>query len=173
MNLQTARVLCRHVLATAVLLAGGAETTLAQARSIWLEAGAGWTGFVDDARIDSATAVAGGRVAITPRLSVGPELVYFHGDRRRHLALTGNIVFDVLPARGAPRLTPFVVAGLGLFQTREDFQTGPFTSSEPAFTTGGGLRVPIGRRVDAAIDARIGWEPHLRVTGGLSVRLTD
>ena len=36
---------------------------------------------------------------------------------------------------------------------------------------GGGVRALVGERVNVAIDARIGWELHLRVNGSIGVRL--
>lgn len=151
------------------------ESALAQEGAFVVEAGAGWTGFVDDARIDSPTVTVAGRYHVTPRLSVGPEFVYFHGNRRRHLALTGNLTFDLLEQSSAlsRRVMPFVVAGAGLFQTREDFPNETFTSGEGAFTAGGGLRFPVSERVTVGVDARIGWELHLRINGVIGLRLSD
>jgi len=66
-----------------------------------------------------------------------------------------------------------IVAGGGLFQTRERFPVGTFTSSEGAFTAGGGVRAALGQRVTVGVDTRVGWELHLRVSGLIGVRLTD
>lgn len=44
-------------------------------------------------------------------------------------------------------------------------------SSEGAFTVGGGVRAPLTASVTLGIDARLGWEPHLRITGLVWVRL--
>ena len=63
-----------------------------------------------------------------------------------------------------------VVAGGGLFQTRETFSTSDFTSSEGAFTAGGGVRAFAGQRVMVGVDARVGWELHLRINGFVGVR---
>ena len=88
--------------------------------------------------------------------------------------LTGNVTFDLIrPAtRGRPRaVTPFVVAGGGLFQTRSSFAIEDFTSSEGAFTAGGGVRGHIGDRVIVGGEARIGWELHIRANAFVGVRL--
>jgi hypothetical protein len=45
------------------------------------------------------------------------------------------------------------------------------TSSEGAFTVGGGVRRRVSDRVGLGIDVRLGWETHLRVGGIISVRL--
>lgn len=63
------------------------------------------------------------------------------------------------------------VAGGGLFQTRQSFPARTFTSSEGAFTAGGGARIASGDRTTVGVDARIGWELHLRVNGFVGVRL--
>jgi hypothetical protein len=58
-----------------------------------------------------------------------------------------------------------------MFQTRESFFGDDFTNTEGAFTAGGGLRVAVGDRVTVGVDARIGWETHVRVNGVIGVRL--
>jgi hypothetical protein len=66
---------------------------------------------------------------------------------------------------------PFLVAGGGLFQTRETFFDDDFVSTDGAFTAGGGVRVSASDRVFIGIDSRVGWELHLRVNGFLAVQL--
>lgn len=111
--------------------------------------------------------------SLTPRLSAGPELSGIAGDGHSHLILTGNLTFDMRQATaGRPaRVTPFLVAGGGLYQTRERFRTGPYTSSEGAFTLGGGVRVRAGTRGHVGVEARIGWEAHLRVNAVAGFRV--
>ena len=86
------------------------------------------------------------RLYLLPRISVGPEIAYIHGDNYGHLMLTGNMACDLIsPTNGRPcRVNPFVVAGGGLFQTREHFFNKTFSSSEGAFTAGGGVRAFVG-----------------------------
>ena len=43
--------------------------------------------------------------------------------------------------------------------------------TEGAFTAGGGVRAFASDRVTVGIDARVGWELHLRVNGFVGVRL--
>lgn len=138
-----------------------------------VEAEAGWMGFADDAIVNEGLVGATARWYVSPRISLGPEAVYVNGSHHSHLILTGNITYDVLsPANGrSRRVTPFLVAGGGLFQTRETFFSGDFTSTEGTFTAGGGLRASAGDRVTIGIDARVGWELHVRVNGFVGVRL--
>ena len=66
-----------------------------------LEFLAGYAGFVDDATIDHTIFGAAARVYLTPRVAIGPELVYMRGPNSdRDLFLTGNMTFDVIPPRG-------------------------------------------------------------------------
>jgi hypothetical protein len=113
------------------------------------------------------------RVYVTPRLSVGPEVAFVSGRTHDHLMLTGNLTYDLLPpANGRPaRVTPFVVVGAGLFRTHEEFFDDAVTSSEGAFTAGGGLRARLGDRITVGGEARVGWELHVRVNGFVGIAL--
>ena len=137
------------------------------------EVSAGWVGFADDSVVSEGLVGGSARFYLSPRIAVGPEVVYIAGQNHSHLMVTGNLTWDVLaPAGGRPRrVTPFLVAGGGLFQTRQSFPRGTFTSGEGAFTAGGGLRTAVGDRTTVGVDARIGWELHLRVNGFVGARL--
>lgn len=137
------------------------------------EFAAGWVGFADDGVVSESLVGGAVRLYLRPRLSVGPEVVYIHGDNHSHLMVTGNVTWDLLaPTNGRPpSITPFFVLGGGVFQTRERFSSGAFTSSEGAFTAGGGVRAVVGDRVTIGADARVGWELHLRVNGLVGLRL--
>lgn len=135
-----------------------------------LDVTAGWVGFADDGVVHEALIGSALRWYLTPRVAIGPEAGLIRGTDHHHLVLTGNVTWDVVTFAGG-RVTPFVVAGGGLFQTSQTFAGGTFTSREGAFTAGGGVRVRAGTRVTAGVDARIGWEPHLRIAGLIGVRL--
>src|SRR5262245_5817708 len=83
------------------------------------EFSAGWVGFADDGVVNEGMVGGTARWYVSPRVSVGPEALFIHGSNHSHFVLTGNVTFDVLsPINGRPRsVTPFVVAGGGLFQT--------------------------------------------------------
>jgi hypothetical protein len=138
-----------------------------------VEFAAGWVGFADDGIVSEGLIGGAGRFSLLPRISIGPELVYIAGTGHSHLIVTGNVTWDLIaPTGGRPyRTTPFLVVGGGLFQTRESLFTGSFTSSEGAFTAGGGVRTAISDRFTAAIEARAGWETHLRISGLVGVQL--
>ena len=162
------------IVALAVLVSSMVDPAEAQDRpGPAAEFAAGWVGFADDGVANESLVGGAARWYLLPRISVGPEVVYISGDNHSHLVVTGNLTFDILgPIDRRPRpVTPFLVAGGGIFQTRDSFPTGPFTSSDPAFTAGGGIRALVANRVTVGIDARIGWELHLRVNGTIGVRL--
>lgn len=137
------------------------------------EFAAGWVGFADDGIVSEAMAGGGARWYLSPRIAIGPEVIYVDGTNHSHLVVTGNVTWDLFaPPNSRPgEVTPFLVGGVGVFRTRESFFTGPFTSNEGAFTAGGGVRAPVSDRVFVGIDARIGWELHIRVNGVVGVQL--
>jgi hypothetical protein len=162
------------LVAIALLIAPMAGRASAQDRSgVAMEVTAGWVGFADDGIVGEGLIGGAARVYLRPRVSIGPEISYINGQNHSHLMLTGNVTFDLLPVGGASprRVTPFVVAGAGVFQTRETFFGDTFTSSEGAFTAGGGVRALVGRQVTVGLDARVGWELHVRVNGLVGLRL--
>ena len=147
-------------------------TAAAQERpSTTVDLTAAWIGFADDGVVSEPAFGAAIRWYVNPRIALGPELLYIRGDFHSHLVLTGNVTWDVLPQASHPIATPFLVAGAGMFQTRETFFDDKVTSSEGAFTAGGGIRSRVGDRVSVGVDARIGWELHLRIGGFAAIRL--
>ncbi len=132
---------------------------------------AGYAGFVDDATIDHALVGVAARWYVTRRLSVGPEVVYVRGPAfDRDLFVTGNLTYDLAGSGGrAPRVIPFLAAGAGFMRHSDSVGGRTFSSSEGAFTAGGGVRIRMTARTFGAGDVRCGWELHCRVTGSLGV----
>jgi len=154
-----------------LILPGAVEAQ--EVRRAAAEFSAGWIGFPDDGAVVGETLVGGAvRWHLTPRVSVGPELLWIGGSNHSHLVLTGNMTFDMFsPTNGRPApVTPFIVVGGGLFRTNESFFNGDFSSTEGAFTVGGGVRGNPSDRITLGIDARLGWETHIRVNGFIGVR---
>ena len=139
-----------------------------------VELSGGWAGFGDEGVIHHGLFGAGARFYLSRRFSLGPELVYMVGPGQdRDLMLTGNLWVDLLaPTPAKPRrTTPFLVVGGGWFRHSDGFAGGTFSSSEGAFTAGVGIRGWVSERVSLGVDARLGWEPHLRVAGTVGVAL--
>jgi hypothetical protein len=136
--------------------------------SLAVDVAAGWVGFADDGIVGEGLFGGAARWHLSPRVAIGPELVYIEGDNHSHFVVTGNLTFDFNPD-GA--VQPFIVVGGGMFQTRETFFDEAVTSSEGAFTVGGGVRGRVSDRVSLGVDVRLGWEPHIRIGGLVSIRL--
>jgi len=153
-------------------LAGAATEAKAQdGPRAAVELTAGWVGFADDGVVSETMVGGAGRAYVHPRIAIGPEIIYIQGDSHSHIVVTGNVTFDLLLDTGRRRLTPFIVVGGGLFQTNETFFGDTITSREGAFTAGGGLRANVHERVAVGVDARVGWEPHVRLGGFVGIRL--
>ena len=138
------------------------------------EFAAGALFFPDDGVVTEPFVGGHVRFYVSPRVSLGPELAFVNGERHSHLMLTGNVTVDLARPQpgGSVRVVPFVVAGGGLFTTSESFPNDPsFTSTEGAFTAGGGFRADLGRRAFAGVEARVGWEPHVRVNAVIGFHL--
>ena len=165
-----------HMLATMATIAmlGLARPGSAQERPAPVaEVHGGTLLFADDSVVKENFIGGAGRFYVLPRISVGPEIAYISGSRHSHLMLTGNLTFDLLGSTSGrpPRVTPFLVAGAGLFQTREQFPNEIFTHTEGAFTAGGGVRARVGDAVTVGGEVRVGWELHLRFSALVGVRL--
>jgi hypothetical protein len=158
----------------AALLVVSARIAEAQERPApTAELAAGAVFFADDDIVSERFGGAAAHFYLSPQVSIGPEVAFIQGQNHSHFMATGNITCDLVsPANGRPRLvTPFIVVGGGLFQTHENFPVGKYTSTEGAFTAGGGARALLGDRITAGIEARLGWETHIRVNGFVGVRL--
>jgi hypothetical protein len=160
------------IVTAGLVLAILAGPAVAQQRpSPALEFAAGQLLFPDDGVVGEGFVGGNFRIYLSPRVSVGPEVAVIFGQNHSHLMLTGNLTCDLLsPAGGVTtRVTPFVVAGGGMFRTREQFPAGAYSSTDGAFTAGGGLRARVAKHITAGVEARVGWELHLRVNGLVTV----
>lgn len=137
-----------------------------------VEGALGWAGFGDESIVHHTLLGVSARYYLTRRISIGPELQYMVGPGSdRDTVLTGNVVVDLLaPTATRPRrTTPYVVLGGGLFRHSQNDFGRAFTSTEGAFTAGLGVRGWVSPRVFVGADARLGWEPHLRLAGVVGV----
>lgn len=163
--------LCGAAVIAAVL---SANSALAQARSQSAgELAVGTLLFADDGVVRERFVGGAARFYVLPRISLGPEVAFIQGANHSHQMFTGNVTVDLIrPRGGQPRaLTPFVVGGAGLFRTRQRFPNNEiFTSSEGAFTAGGGVRALVGQSLIVGAEARIGWELHIRLNAIVGIR---
>jgi hypothetical protein len=143
-----------------------------------VEAVVGSSGFVDEVWDYFFTVGAGGRVFVSPRVAIGPEIAYQRGaDDASNLTLTGNLTFDLVTDRPGRRVVPYIAAGGGYLRQRTLVGSGPgspvlqpFTSSEGTFSAGAGVRVAIGQRLYVAPEFRLGYEPETRFAVMIGLR---
>jgi hypothetical protein len=157
----------RRTIVFIMLMLGAAGTSVAQPAPA-LEGAYGGAWFVDEQAVGHHVWAARFGWPLTPRISIGPETAWMIGPGSdRDFTLTGNVVYTFRDRGPAP----YVVGGVGLFTHRERFKRVTLTATEGAFTVGGGVRIPIGRRWYVAPDARIGWELHTRIQLGAGILL--
>lgn len=137
-----------------------------------IEGSAGHAGFVPDSTIDHTYFGGGGRAYVTPRIAIGPEIVYMRRPGGEHVwFVTGNVTFDLIDdPRRFRSVVPYIVAGGGVFRLTEQVGTGPYTSSEGTAMGGIGARIALGDRFFIAPELRLGWETHFRIGVTIGVR---
>ena len=153
----------RHALLSILVLLGFATSTLAQETPsrLAVDFSGGYAAFVDESAIGHFTVGGGLRWQLTPKISVGPDVVFMRGPGDdRDIFLTGKVIVDFMPNR---LVSPFVVADGGAMLHGDQFVTGSFWAREGAISGGGGVRINVSPRLSIAPEFRIGWEPHFRV----------
>jgi hypothetical protein len=136
------------------------------------ELAGGFTAFFDDGVIDHGGVGGAARIYVTPRLSVGPELVYMIGPGSdRDVLLFANLTVDLTKPRlgRVGRVEPYLVMGAGLLSHSNSFGGYSSSGSSVTYSWGGGARVWVARRVYVASDIRAGWTPNVRVMGTVGV----
>ena len=158
----------RNILTAVVcLIPASAAAQISEPRPVALDVSGGYGAFVDESPVEHVTAGGAVRWRLSPKLSVGPEVVFMKGPGGdRDLFLTGKVVVDFAPRR---RVSPYLVADGGLMLHRDAFfPHSAFWSREGAVSFGMGARVRVASRIWLAPEVRLGWEPHLRIGGVLT-----
>ena len=155
----------------AILLLAIPELVRAQSAAVpALTVGGGWAGFADEGLINHGVFGAGAEWVPTRHLSVGPEVLYMVGPGEdRDLFVLGVLRIGILPL-GSP-VAPFVTLGAGMMTHSSRFGVESFSSTEGAFIVGGGARINVSPRIFIAPEFTMGWEPHMRVSVNVGVRL--
>ena len=155
------RYVVSSILAVFSLIAFGTTSYAQESPSrLAIDISGGKSAFVDETPIGQTTIGGSVRWQLTPRVSVGPEVVLMRGPNDlREVFITGKVIVDFMPHR---LLSPYFVADAGAMLQGDRFASGPYWSKEGAVSAGGGLRLNISPRVSIAPEVRIGWEPNVR-----------
>ena len=128
----------------------------------------GHSAFADEIPVGHFTIGGGVRWSLTPKVSVGPEVVFMRGPGEdRDVFLTGKVIVDFMPGR---LVSPYFVADAGAMLHGDQFPRGPYWSSEGAVSAGGGVRINVTPHISISPEFRIGWEPHARLGAVLTWR---
>jgi len=161
------RTLIQRLAIGAVIVTGVPAAARAQAapRPALVEGGAGFAQFMDDSPINHSVFDGGGRIYVSRRVAIGPEVTVMFGPGiDRDFFLTGNATIDLVDPSGPhAKAVPYVVGGAGFIRTTLPTGAGSFTSSEGAFTVGAGVRIAPANAWYVAPEFRFGWELHWRL----------
>ena len=126
--------------------------------------------FADDGAIPHGVFGGGLQWVATRHITVGPEVLYMVGPGEdRDLFVLGVARIGILPLHR--RVAPFVTGGAGMMTHSNRFGGRPFSSVEGAFIVGGGVRINATPNVYIAPEFTMGWEPHLRYSVTVGVRI--
>ena len=135
-----------------------------------LTLGVGHADFLDDGRIGHTSFGVGAEWVVVPRLTLGPEVLYMvgPGDDRDTFVL-GVARIGILPFTS--RVVPFFTIGAGLISHSDRYGSQSYRSTEGAWIGGGGVRINASSRIFIAPELTIGWEPHIRASVSVGIRL--
>lgn len=141
------------------------HTAAAQPRTVRVELTTGHAGYVDDVWDNRVLAGGSVRVALSSRVTVGPEVVYQHGlEWASEVVATAAATIDLRDSSSARRAIPFLVAAAGISRRREVLGRGPYVYREFTASAGIGLRRSLPAGWYVAGDIRLGWEPERRLS---------
>jgi hypothetical protein len=141
-----------------------AATASAQPRAIDLKGSIGLASFVDEDPENHLHTGVAARFYLTRRFSVEPELLYLRqSSSHDDIVLAGNVNWDFRTGR----VTPYVSGGIGYMRSRFGRFTPTFSSSEGFLQVGGGAKIYLSDSWFVSPEARIGWEPHVRLSVGI------
>jgi hypothetical protein len=131
---------------------------------------AGRADFADDGRIPHGVVGGGVEWVATRHIALGPEVLYMVGPGEdRDLFVLGVARIGILPLHS--RVAPFITGGAGMMTHSNRYGGRPFSSVEGAFVVGGGVRINATPHVYIAPELTMGWEPHLRFSATIGVRI--
>ena len=156
----------RTIVVVLVLLGAAAPARAQQVPDRYsVEVVGGYHPFVAEG-VDHLAVGTAGRIRLG-RWHLGPELIYLKGPEfDDDLVLNATAVFDMLKRDDA---VPFIVmAGGAMHHWGESARQSGWV---PFVDFGGGLRITATDRIHAAVEVRIGFEAHVRLTGSVGWKL--
>jgi hypothetical protein len=131
---------------------------------------AGHADFLDDGRIGHDVLGGGVEWVLTRHIAVGPEVLFMSGPGEdTDLFVLGVARVGIMSLRS--RVAPFVTAGGGLMTHSDGYAGVSYASTEGAFVFGGGVRINATAHIYIAPEFTFGWEPHMRYSVTVGVRL--
>ena len=122
----------------------------------------GISSFIDESFLHHFVGGGSLHYYVTDRFSVGPELLYMHRDNTdTDITATAQFAWDFL---GGPRVQPYVAGNVGVlrhFAPR-------FAVNSWTYGGGIGVKIALTKRLYLVPDFRIGLEPTMRATVGVS-----
>jgi len=135
-----------------------------QRGTVDLKGSIGATSFVDEGAENHLQTGVAARIYLTPRFSVEPEFQYlYQSSRHDDLVLAGNFAWDFRTGR----VVPYISGGVGWMRSRFKGFTPTFSSDEGFGQIGGGAKFYLTESWFLGPDARVGWEPHIRLSVGI------
>jgi hypothetical protein len=126
----------------------------------------GYSSFLDESSQHHFVAGGSTQVYLTRRLSVGPEVLFmYHNEFDKDLTVSANVAWDFL---GRSRVQPYVAGHVGTLWNYGGFPGLRFTTNSPEFGIGLGVKIALTRRLYLVPDFRMGTEPFVRATVGIS-----
>ena len=126
----------------------------------------GYSSFLDESPQHHFVAGGATQVYLTRRLSVGPEVLFMHRNEfDKDLTVSANVAWDFL---GRGRAQPYVAGHVGTLWNFGGFPGRRFRTSSPEFGIGVGVKIALTRRLYLVPDFRMGTEPFVRATVGIS-----
>lgn len=123
---------------------------------------AGYSTFIDESSQNHVVAGGSAHYYLTRRFSIGPELLYmYRNGSDQDITATAHFAWDF---KGNSRVQPYVAGQLGVlrhFAPR-------FAVNSWTYGAGLGVKIALTQRLFLVPDFRIGVEPILRATVGLS-----
>jgi hypothetical protein len=149
------------LLSCSIALAQTAQRGQVEVRGI-----TGYSTFIDESFQNHFVAGGSTQVYLTRRLSIGPEVLFMHrSEFDKDLSVSANAAWDFL---GRSRAQPYVAGHIGVLRNYGGYPGRRFTTSSPEFGIGLGLKIALTRRLCLVPDFRMGTEPFMRATLGIS-----